>query len=230
MAKRENVRILIIEDDIDIANNLYDYMTGRDHTVDHAADGVTGLHLAVTNTYDVILLDVALPGLNGFELCRKLRTEARRDTPVLMLTALDTLEDKLSGFEQGADDYLVKPFALREVEARLLALTKRHQGRVTDRVLTVGDLSYDPGSFVIMRAGVSVKLPPKCVRLLEVLMQRPGRVFSRTDLETAVWGDALESGETLRSHMHLLRRALARPDRPDPIETVHGLGYRLVAR
>ncbi len=230
MAKRENVRILIIEDDIDIANNLYDYMTGREHTVDHAADGVTGLHLAVTNTYDVILLDIALPGMNGFELCRKLRTDARRDTPVLMLTALDTLEDKLTGFEQGADDYLVKPFALREVEARLLALTKRHQGRVTDRVLTVGDLSFDPGTLAVIRAGIPAKLPPKCVRLLEVLMQRPGKVFSRMDLETAAWGDTLESGETLRSHMHLLRRALARPDRPDPIETVHGLGYRLVAR
>lgn len=224
------MRVLIIEDDIDIARNLYDYLAGRGYRVDHAADGVTGLHLAVTNDHDVILLDVALPGMNGFELCRKLRTEARRDTPVLILTAHDTLEEKLAGFEQGADDYLVKPFALREVEARLLALTKRHQGRVTDHVLTVGDLSYDPGTLAIMRAGTPVKLPPKCVRLLEVLMHRPGRVYSRADLEMAVWGDTLESGETLRSHMHLLRRALARPGHSDPIETVHGLGYRLVAR
>lgn len=224
------MHILIIEDDIDIANNLYDYLAGRDHTVDHAADGVTGLHLAVTNDYDAILLDVALPGLNGFEVCRKLRTDARRDTPVLMLTALDTLENKLTGFEQGADDYLVKPFALREVEARLIALTKRHQGRVTDRVLTAGDLSFDPGTFSVTRAGIPVKLPPKCVRLLEVLLHRPGLMFSHADLEKAVWGDTLESGETLRSHMHLLRRALARHDLPDPIETVHGLGYRLVVR
>jgi DNA-binding response OmpR family regulator len=198
--------------------------------VDYAADGVTGLHLAVTHPYDAILLDLALPGMNGYEVCRKLRVEARRDTPVLMLTAHDTLEDKLAGFEHGADDYLVKPFALREVEARLRALTTRYQGRVTDRLLKVGDLTFDPSTLGISRSGTPVKLPPKCVRLLELLMQRPGHVFSRAELETAVWGEALESGETLRSHMHLLRRALARPDRPDPIETVHGLGYRLVAQ
>lgn len=224
------MRILIIEDDVDIAANVYDYLAGCGHTVDHAADGVTGLHLAVTQPYDAMLLDVVLPGMNGFEVCRKLRSEAKRDLPVLMLTARDTLEDKLSGFEHGADDYLVKPFSLREVEARLRALTKRHQGRVTDRVFTVGDLTFDPSTLSITRAGTPVKLPPKCVRLLEILIQRPGHVFARAEIETAVWGEALESGETLRSHMHLLRRALARPDRPDPIETVHGFGYRLVAR
>jgi DNA-binding response OmpR family regulator len=221
---------LIIEDDADIASNVYDYLADHGHAPDHAADGVTGLHLAVTHDYDAILLDVALPGMNGFEVCRKLRADARRDTPILMLTARDTLEDKLAGFESGADDYLVKPFALREVEARLRALTKRYQGRVSDRVLNVGDVTFDPGTLTIARSGAPVKLPPKCIRLLELMMQRPGYVFSRADLETAAWGEALESGETLRSHMYLLRRALARPDRPDPIETVHGLGYRLVAR
>lgn len=224
------MRILIIEDDVDIATNVYDYLAGLGHSVDHAADGVTGLHLAVTQTYDAMLLDLALPGMSGLEVCHKLRTEAKRDLPVLMLTALDTLDDKLRGFEQGADDYLAKPFALREVEARLRALARRHQGRVTDRVLTVGDLVFDPSSLSITRAGTPVKLPPKCVRLLETLMQRPGHVFSRAELETAVWGETLESSETLRSHLHLLRRALARADRPDPIETVHGLGYRLVRR
>jgi DNA-binding response OmpR family regulator len=224
------LRILIIEDDADIAANLHDYLTGLGHGVDHAGDGVTGLHLAVTHPYDVLLLDLALPGMGGLELCRKLRQEAKRDVPVLMLTARDTLESKLEGFEQGADDYLVKPFALREVEARLRALAKRRQGRVTDRVLTAGDLSFDPSSLSITRAGTPVKLPPKCVRLLETFMQRPGHVFSRAELESAVWGDTLDSGDTLRSHLHLLRRALARSGRPDPIETVHGLGYRLVAR
>lgn len=224
------MRILIVEDDVDIAANVYDYLAGLGHSVDHAGDGVTGLHLAVTQAYDAMLLDLALPGMNGFEVCRKLRIEAKRDLPVLMLTALDTLEDKLNGFAQGADDYLVKPFALREVDARLRALAKRHQRRVTDCVLTVGDLSFDPSTLSVTRAGTPVKLPPKCVRLLETLMQRPGHVFSHAALETAVWGETLESGETLRSHLHLLRRALARADRPGPIETVHGLGYRLVGR
>jgi DNA-binding response OmpR family regulator len=224
------MRILVIEDDREIAKNLFDYLEGNGHAVDHAADGVTGLHLAVTQPYDAILLDLALPGMDGIEVCRKLRVEARRDTPVLMLTARDTLEDKLAGFEQGADDYLVKPFALREVQARLGALAKRHHGRVADLVLTVGDITFDPSTLAITRAGEPARLPPKCVRLLELMMQRPGHVFSRDDLESAVWGDTLESGDTLRSHIHLLRRALARPGRPDPLETVHGLGYRLVAR
>jgi DNA-binding response OmpR family regulator len=221
------VRILIIEDDADIASNVYDYLEARGNTVDHTADGVTGLHMAVTREYDAIVLDVALPGMSGFDVCRKLREDARRDTPVLMLTARDTLEDKLSGFERGADDYVIKPFALREIEARLRALTVRHQGRVGQRLLKTGDLTFDPSTLSITRSGHAVKLPPKCVRLLEVMMQRPGHVFSRTELESAVWGESLESSETLRTHMHLLRKALALADRPDPIETVQGFGYRL---
>jgi len=223
------MRLLIIEDDSDIAANVYDYFESRGHAVDHAADGCTGLRLAGEQNYDAILLDVALPGMDGFELCRRLRTELRRDTPVLMLTARDTLEDKLAGFEHGADDYLVKPFALREVEARLTALAKRREGRVATRVLRVRDLVFDPDTLNVTRAGVPVKLPPKCVRLLVLLMQRPGHVFARAELERAVWGDTLESGDTLRTHMYVLRRALAKPGQPEIIETVHGMGYRVVA-
>ena len=125
------MHILIIEDDPAIATNLYDFLEGRGHSVDAAADGVTGLHLAITQPFDGILLDLGLPGMDGITLCRKLRQEAHLDTPVLMLTARDMLEDKLKGFESGADDYLVKPFALKEVEARLVAMHKRHSGKVT---------------------------------------------------------------------------------------------------
>src|SRR5215218_2392621 len=124
------VRILIIEDDRAIATNLYDFLTAQGHSVDAAADGVTGLHLAVTQTFDAIVLDLGLPGMDGANVCRKLRTEAQNDTPVLMLTARDTLDDKLHGFEHGADDYVVKPFALKEIEARLAAIHKRNTGRV----------------------------------------------------------------------------------------------------
>jgi DNA-binding response OmpR family regulator len=222
------VRILIIEDDPDIAANLYDFFESRGHVADRAGDGVTGLHFAVTQHYDAILLDLSLPGLDGFELCRKLRGEARRDTPVLMLTARDTLEDRLTGFEQGADDYLVKPFALREVEARLLALNKRYQRNVAPRVLSVGDVRFDPDTLAVTLAGAPVKLPPKCLRLLELMLQRPGHVFSRVELESAVWGDSLESSDTLRTHMHVLRRALSRPGHADILENVHGMGYRIV--
>lgn len=221
------MRILIVEDDKTIATNLYDYLQGRGHVVDAAADGVTGLHLAVTQPFDAIVLDLNLPGMDGITLCRKLREDAKRDTPVLMLTARDTLDDKLEGFAQGADDYLVKPFSLREVEARLSALHKRHAGRMAPRELKVGDLTFDPRTLSVRFAGAAVKLPPKGIRLLELLMSEPGRVFSRAELETAVWGDAQPTSDTLRSQMHILRRALSAAGGFDPIETVHGLGYRL---
>lgn len=222
------MRILIIEDDRTIATNVYDYLTARGHVVDAAGDGVTGLHLAVSQPFDAIVLDVGLPGMDGMKLCDKLRSEAHIDTPVLMLTARDTLQDKLQGFGCGADDYLVKPFALKEVEARLTALHKRSSGRVTKKTLVAGDLTFDPRTLDIRCAGKEVKLPPKCVRLLETMMGEPGRLFSRAQLETAVWGDTQETSDTLRSHMRILRRALIEAGGYDPIETAHGLGYRLV--
>lgn len=119
------MRILVIEDNSDIAANLGDYLEDRGHTVDFAADGVTGLHLAVVHEFDAIVLDLNLPGMDGIEVCRKLRNEARKQTPVLMLTARDSLDNKLAGFDSGADDYLIKPFALQEVEVRLNALSRR---------------------------------------------------------------------------------------------------------
>jgi DNA-binding response OmpR family regulator len=221
------MRILIIEDDASIAANLYDFLEARGHTVDAASDGVMGLHLALSEPFDGILLDLGLPRMDGIALCRRLREEAHIDTPILMLTARDTLDDKLTGFAHGADDYLVKPFALKEVEARLLALHKRHIGKTVNRELRAGDLTLDPKSLSIRFAGASVKLSPKCIALLELLMSEPGRVFSRRELETKVWGEAQESSDTLRAHMHILRRSLVEAGGSDPIETVHGIGYRL---
>ena len=223
------MHILIIEDDNAIATNLYDFLEGRGHSVDAAADGMTGLHLAITQSFDGILLDIGLPGMDGITLCRKLRQEAHLDTPVLMLTARDMLEDKLKGFENGADDYLVKPFALKEVEARLVAMYKRHNRKATSQTLESDDLSFDPKTMTVNFSGAEVKLPPKCIRLLALMLGDPGRVFSRKELESGVWGGAQETSDTLRSHMHELRRALIRAGGYDPIKTVHGLGYRLSA-
>jgi DNA-binding response OmpR family regulator len=222
------MRVLIIEDDPAIASNLYDYLEERGHAVDAASDGVTGLHLAVTGGFDAIVLDLGLPGMDGATLCRKLREDARKDTPVLILTARDTLQDKLDGFSRGADDYLVKPFALKEVEARLVSLHKRHAGRVVPKALVAGDLALDPETMLISFRGNEVKLPPKCIRLLETLMAHPGRLFKRAELEAAAWGDAQGTSDTLRSHMHVLRRQLTEAGGYDPVQNVHGLGYRLV--
>lgn len=224
------MHILIIEDDLAIAANLYDFLESRGHSVDAAANGMAGLHLAVTQRFDAILLDLGLPGMNGITLCRKLRQESQIDTPILMLTARDTLEDKLIGFEQGADDYMVKPFALKEVEARLLAMHKRHVGKVANRIMEVGELFFDPKTVSIRFENKNVKLPPKCIRLLALMMSEPGKVFSREELEQEAWEEAQETSDTLRSHMHILRRALTKAGGYDPIETVHGLGYCLILR
>ncbi|MEQ1776675.1 MAG: response regulator transcription factor [Burkholderiales bacterium] len=221
------MRVLIIEDDPDIASNLYDFLEAAGHTVDAAPDGVTGLHLASSAAFDCIVLDVSLPRLDGNTLCRRLREEARVDTPVLMITARDTLDDKLKGFEHGADDYLVKPFALKEVEARLIALHRRHAGKSVQRALTVGALTLDPRTLRVSYRGKDVKLPPKCLRLLEIIMSQPDKVHTRDELEHAAWGDKQQTSDTLRTHMHVLRRALAQAGGTDPIETVHGMGYRL---
>lgn len=221
------MRILIIEDDATIAANLYDFLEARGHSIDAAADGVTGLHLAVSQTFDAIVLDLGLPGMDGLTLARKLREEAHVETPILMLTARDTLDDKLEGFSRGADDYLVKPFSLKEVEARLTAMHRRSIGRVTPRLLEAGTLTLDPKTMVVRFSGAEVKLPPKCLRILELLMQEPGRVVSRDEIERLVWGEAQETSDTLRSHLHTLRRALTAAGGHDPVETLHGIGYRL---
>lgn len=223
------MRVLIIEDDVGIGSNLADYLESRGHAVESATDGVSGYGIAVAQVFDALVLDVRLPRLSGLELCRRLRSEAELDTPVLMLTAMDSLEDKLGGFSCGADDYLVKPYSLREVEARLLALAKRHHGQIIERQLKAGDLIYDPATMLVTRGGEPVRLPPKCIRILAAMMASPNRVFKRSELEAIAWGGGLASSETLRAHMHLLRRALDRAGRVNPIETIHGVGYRLMA-
>jgi DNA-binding response OmpR family regulator len=221
------MKVLVIEDELPIATNVCDFLESRGHVVDAASDGVTGLHLAATQEFDAVVLDLNLPRIDGLTLCRRLREDALRDTPVLMLTARDTLEDKLEGFGAGADDYLAKPFELRELEARLVALHKRRGGRTAARELRHGAIAYNAATLAVTVGGVPIKLPPKSLRLLETLLAQPERVFSRADLETAVWGDRLPSSETLRSQMHILRRAFAAAGAPDPIENLHGLGYRL---
>lgn len=222
------MKVLIIEDDPAIAANVYDYLEGRGFHVDVATSGPAGLRFALAEVWDAILLDISLPGMDGLTLCRKLREEARRDTPVLMLTARDALDDKLSGFEHGADDYLVKPFSLKEVGARLNALIKRHRGQVAAMNLRFADVRLDLSTLTVERAGRTIKLAPKSLRLLHILMAFPNRVFSRAELETEIWGDLLPDSDTLRTHVYTLRRALTLPGEIDLIETVHGVGYRLV--
>jgi DNA-binding response OmpR family regulator len=221
------MRILVVEDHRDIAENIGDYFTPKGHEIDFAADGVTGLHLAVTNRYDAIVLDLMLPGIDGLSLCRRLREVAKRDTPVLMLTARDQLDDKVAGFRAGADDYLVKPFALKELEIRLEALRRRSTSALTTRVLAVGDLEFDPDTQIVKRAGKRLDLNPSLRRLLGVLMANSHRVVHRDELEAALWGDDRPDADVLRAHIYALRALIDKPFERKLLHTVHGTGYRL---
>jgi DNA-binding response OmpR family regulator len=221
------MRVLIIEDNPDIAANLGDYLEDHGHTVDFAGDGVTGLHLAVVNDFDAIVLDLALPGMDGLEVCRKLRSEAGKDTPVLMLTARDRLEDKLAGFDTGADDYLVKPFELQEVEARLKVLSARGRRR-TPRELKVGNLTFNLDTLSVQRGEQEIYLNPIGLKLLQCLMEASPNVVSRAELEMEVWGEEMPDSDSLRVHIHSLRSVLDKPFGSHMIQTRHGIGYRLV--
>lgn len=222
-----SLHILVIEDNPDLAANVCDFLEAKGHVADAAGDGITGLHLAITKNYDAIVLDIVLPGMDGLTLCRKFREEARRNTPVLMLTARDALDDRVAGLECGADDYVLKPFALRELEARLKALVRRARQDVTAGVLQVGDLEFDPAVFTLRRGSRTIALPPIPLKLLEVLMRASPRVIKREDLERAVWGDAPPDSDALRSHMHTVRSAVDGPDEPPLIHTLRGVGYRI---
>jgi DNA-binding response OmpR family regulator len=220
------MHILLVEDSQDLAANVGEFLESRGHVVDYAADGLTGLHLAAINRYDALVLDLGLPGMDGLALCKRLREDARSNVPVLMLTAMDTERDKLTGFEVGTDDYLVKPFSLAELHARLKALDRRASSSA--EVLQVADLSFDVRSLIVRRGGRRVDMTPAGLRLLERLMRISPGVLSRQDAECAIWGDnPPDSDAALRGHIHALRQALDQGFKPRLLHTVHGVGYRL---
>jgi DNA-binding response OmpR family regulator len=221
------MRILLVEDHHDIAENISDYFASRGDMVTHASDGLQGLNLARSNPYDVIVLDVMLPGMDGLELCRRLRSELSLHSPILMLTAKDLLSDKVTGFDVGADDYLVKPFSLVELGMRLRALTRRHAPSAPPTSINVSDLKFDLNTLEAERAGQPIKLNPTTRRLLSVLMQNSHRVVPREELEKALWGDAPPEADVLRAHMHALRSAIDKGFSPRLLHTLHGTGYRL---
>ncbi|HEX7972424.1 MAG TPA: response regulator transcription factor [Thiobacillus sp.] len=221
------LHILVIEDNPDLAANVCDFLEAKGHIADAAGDGITGLHLAVTKNYDAIVLDIILPGMDGLTLCKKFREEAKRNTPVLMLTARDALDDRVAGLECGADDYVLKPFALRELEARLKALVRRSKSGMTASVLQVGDLEFDPALIRVRRGERVINLPPIPLKLLETLMRASPRAIKREELERAVWGDTPPDSDALRSHMHTVRAAVDGPGEPALIRTLRGIGYRI---
>ncbi|MCC8997403.1 MAG: response regulator transcription factor [Nitrosomonas sp.] len=220
------MRVLIIEDNQDIALSVCDYLEAIGYTVDAAGDGVTGLHLAVTKDYDAIILDLSLPGIDGISLCRRLRQDAEKSAPILMLTARDSLENKLEGFESGANDYMAKPFSLKELAVRIRVLAE-HTNYKNSKKLVVADLSMDINAHQVFRGDKYLNLNPMQFRLLRFLMQNPHRLIKREELEYEVWGDDPPDSDALRTHLSSLRQIIDKPfDRP-LLHTIRGFGYKL---
>lgn len=220
------MHVLIVEDDPLIAENLYDFLEARGHQCDFATTLAAARQLLAGAMIDALILDRNLPDGDGATLARSLRS-AGKMLPILMLTARDGLDDKLAGFDAGADDYLAKPFALKEVEVRLLALQRRCASRLGEGPVRLGLLAYDPSAQEIRCDGELLVLPPKAIRLLAVMLPHPGRLFARRELEIAIWGHEQESSDNLRSVLHTVRKALG--SGAVEIQNVHGLGYKLVA-
>jgi DNA-binding response OmpR family regulator len=220
------MHLLIIEDNLDLSANVGEFLESRGNTVDYARDGTQGLQLAGSDGYDAVILDLGLPGLDGLTLCRRLRDTARRDVPIVMLTARDTEADKLSGFDAGADDYVTKPFSLLELQARLKALVRRASG--SRGVLQVNDLTFDLRTLLIRRGDRAITLAPTGMRILEQLMRASPGVVTREQIERTVWGDDPPGTDAaLRGHILIIRNAIDADSEGKLLHTVHGIGYRL---
>lgn len=219
------VEILIVEDDESVARFLRQAVTENGYNATRAADGQKGLELASQNKFDVILLDVMLPMLDGFTVCRRLRSRGI-ETPVLMITARDTTEDKIEGLDAGADDYIVKPFVVEELLARLRAMLRRHNS--APATLKVGDLTLDSSTRSATRSGQKIELSTTEYTLLEYLMRHPGRVLPRNAILDHVWQyDFAGNDNVLEVFISYLRRKIDKPFATKLIHTVRGAGYRL---
>ena len=219
-----NISVLLVEDDIDLAATVVDYLEIESIRCDHAANGIHGLSLIESNDYQVILLDLNLPRLDGLSICQRVR-ENSNDTPILMLTARDSLDDKVAGFNAGTDDYLVKPFEIEELLARIIALSKRKSGQVSQ--LKMGQLTLQLKAKLANYSGQQIKLTPTTFKLLEKLMREESKPVSRIDLCYAVWGEDQPDSNSLKVHVHHLRKQLNKVNAKLTIDTEPGFGFVL---
>ncbi len=221
-----SLRLLLVEDNMDIAKNIATNFEHLGITLDYADTGVRGLELALNNFYDVIVLDLMLPGMDGLSVCTAIREKADRHIPILMLTARDTLHDKLVGFEKGADDYLTKPFALEELTVRCQALSQRSQ-LTKSHTFNLGTLSIDKSQKKVSRNNTTINLNSIPFEILMVLADAYPRVVSRSELCERIWGDDLTDSDSLRSHIYQLRKLIDKPFVKPMIKTVHSVGFVL---
>jgi DNA-binding response OmpR family regulator len=221
------MKLLLIEDHKDIAGVIFDFFEIKGYTLDYANNGLHGYELASSNHYDLIILDVMLPRMDGFTVCQKLR-EQGIDTPILMLTARDTREDTLEGFAQGADDYLVKPFDLEILEARIKSLTRRRVGNTATKTLKFDELTLDLNTHIVSRNDCQFSLNPTLFTILKLMMVRAPNVVAKDELISALWGDDEPEGNVLRSHIYQLRSQIDKPFKHAYINTVPKVGYQLI--
>jgi len=222
----QSLYILVVEDQHSIATNIANYMEQKGHVLDFASQGNQGLELALANHYDLVVLDLNLPVMDGLEVCKQLRQQANHHVPIIMLTARDSIDDKVSGFNMGADDYLTKPFSLEELEVRCLALSRRHLLQTTD-ILTFDQLVIDRKSQRVTRSEKPLELHTMGYRILCVLAEAYPQVVSRSKLSQKLWGDEPTESDALRSHIYQLRNMLDRPFDYPMIKTMHGIGFVL---
>ncbi|HAF29457.1 MAG TPA: DNA-binding response regulator [Bacteroidales bacterium] len=220
------MKILVVEDELKVVEFLKKGLEEQDYEVDIAFDGQMGERLAVKNTYEIILLDVILPYMNGYELCKKIRVKNQK-VPIIMLTALGTTDDKLTGFDSGADDYLVKPFEFKELIARIKALTKRTSGIIqTQNTLKISDLILDIDKKNAQRCGKIIELTAKEFALLEFLMRNKGRVVSRVEIAEKVWDITFDTGTNVVDvYINILRKKIDKDVDNKLIHTKIGQGY-----
>lgn len=224
------MRILVVEDERGIADNIAEYLRQYSFAVDTAYTGDDGLDLARTHPYDIALLDWMLPGTDGLTVCRTLRKEFPM-LGIIMLTAKDTVDDRVSGLDTGADDYIIKPFALKELMARIQSLLRRnYRTQAEGNKLTVGDLTLDLSSQQAERGGQTIKLTRKLFQILELLMRNENKVVSKAEIEAHIWDASAELwSDVVRSHMQKLREKVDKGFEKTLIHTVHGTGYRISA-
>lgn len=221
------MNILLVEDDFDVAQNICEYFEASGNTVEWAPDGLIGLERGTSETRDVIILDISLPRLSGIDLCHRFRELGFTNVPILMLTARSDLPDKVKAFQCGADDYVVKPFALEELEGRIGALVRRANGFESSSVLRVADLEYDIATQSIKRNGTVLPITATGRKILEALMRNSNRVMSRSEIEHLVWGDDPPQSDSLKIHIHALREVIDKPFDLALITTIRGAGYRI---
>ncbi|WNO11155.1 response regulator transcription factor [Teredinibacter sp. KSP-S5-2] len=223
------MRVLIVEDARAIAESISEYLNLFGYVCDFAYDGLAGLQMARQNEYDIYVLDISMPKMNGLDLCKELKQISDRNPGVIFLTARDTLEDKLIGFSCGGDDYLVKPFRLEELKARIEAIYNRCTGPGT-KVLTLENLHVNLDTCEVQRNNKNISLTKSCYKLLVILLKNAPAVVTRETLNHELWADEFPDSDSLKSHIYRLRQEIDKPFDSALIHTVQGVGFRMAVK